>query len=67
MPIQQPTRRSYLVSITTRNAAQKTAMRNALWRFGGHEILPDLYLVALTTAEYQNLTRRFGAMRIKKQ
>lgn len=65
MATQQPMRKSYLVTITTSDPTQKTAMRNALWRLGGQEILPGLYLVALTPAEHQALARRFGGMRVR--
>lgn len=67
MATQQNIRQSYLVSLTARDQTQKTAMRNALWRLGGREILPGLYLVALTPAERQALARRFGELRLRAQ
>jgi hypothetical protein len=67
MSTPQPTRRSYLISVTTRDQAARTAMRNALWRLRASEVLPGLFLVALTDGERATLTRRFGEMRIKER
>lgn len=66
MSTQQLTRHSYLISITTHDRRERTAMRNALWRHGASEVLPGLFLVALTDGERQGLTRRFGKVRIKQ-
>lgn len=61
----QTRRKTYLISVTT--GEQRTAMRNALWVLGGSEILPGLFLVALTDGERQGLERRFGKVRIRQR
>lgn len=61
----QQVRKSYLISVTTGDRTQRTEMRNALWLLGGNEVLPGLFLVALTDGERQRLERRFGKIRIK--
>lgn len=53
-------RRSYIITLTTQDPKQKTAMRNALWRLGAKERLPGVYTASLTAAEYAQLSRRFG-------
>lgn len=59
-------RKAYLITLTTTDAVQRTAMRNALWRLGASEILPGLYLAYLTAAERQRLSHKFG-VRIREQ
>lgn len=60
-------RRSYLVTLPTTSQAQRTAMRNELYRLGAREILPGLYLAALTDGERQRLSQRFGGLRLRGQ
>jgi len=66
MPTHRYTRRSYIITLTTTDQKQKTAMRNALWRLGASELLPGLYVVKLTWPEYRKLANRFSKMQIEK-
>ena len=38
---------------------------NALFRHGGREVLPGLFVVALTQKERLTLVRRFGSARVR--
>lgn len=64
--MQPVTRRSYLVSLSSHDRQRRTAMRNALVRLGGSEILPGLFVVAMTAAERAELERRFADVRVKQ-
>ena len=67
MATQRPTRRSFLISIANGDQKQRTAMRNALCRQDGREILPGLFLVSLTDSEKATLMRRFGYLRVRQE
>lgn len=67
MATQQYIRRSFLIAITENDLKKRATMRNALWRLGGKEILPSLYIVALTPAERQALARRFRKIRVRER
>jgi len=58
-------RRSYLVSLTEHDRKQRVLMRNALGKLGGREILPGVFLVVLTGAEYADLAKKFGRLRLR--
>jgi hypothetical protein len=58
-------RRSYLISVSERGKTARTAMRNALFRLNGKEVLPGLFWVALTDEERAALGRQFGKVRIR--
>jgi len=61
----QQIRRPYLISVTTHEPSERTAMRNALWRLQAKEVLPGLFWVGLTDEEKQRLARRFVGMRAR--
>jgi hypothetical protein len=58
-------RRSYLISVSERGQTARTAMRNALFRLNGKEVLPGLFLVALSEEEKAALGQKFGQVRIR--
>lgn len=60
-------RRQYLISLSENDRARRTAMRNALHRHGAREVLPGLFMVALTEEERRDLSRRFGGARIRAE
>lgn len=64
-PMTTPHRRQYLISITENDRTKRTAMRNALHRHGAREMLPGVFVVALTEGERRALARRFGGARIR--
>lgn len=64
--MQRIVRRSYLVSLTNHDTKTRILMRNALGKLGGREILPGLFLVALTTEERSNLAKKFGTLRFRQ-
>jgi hypothetical protein len=63
----QNQRRSYLITLPTTSQTTRTAMRNELYRLGAREILPGVYLCALTDGERQQLSRRFAGVRLRGQ
>lgn len=65
--MQPEKRRSYLISITSDDKTERTAMRNALWRLHASEVLPGLFLVPMTQSERRALARRFSRLRIRGQ
>ncbi|MEZ4684177.1 MAG: hypothetical protein R2932_59200 [Caldilineaceae bacterium] len=67
MARQRPIRQTFLIPIVDKDQKQRTVIRNALYYFNGREILPNLFLVALTEAERQSLIRRFGRLRVRQQ
>ena len=64
--MQRIVRRSYLVSLANHDQKQRILMRNALGRVGGREILPGLFMVALTSEERTDLAKKFGALRFRQ-
>lgn len=64
--MQRIVRRSYLVSLANHDQKQRILMRNALGKLGGREILPGMFVVALTTEERAILAKKFGALRFRQ-
>lgn len=57
--------RTYTITVTERNATKARRIRTMLRNYGGREVLPNLFTVTLTPAEYKALTRAYDRLRVR--
>lgn len=58
--------RTYTITVTEKSATQARRIRTMLRNYGGREVLPNLFTVTLTPAEYRNLTAAYQRLRIRR-
>ena len=64
--MQRFTRRSYLISLSAHDQKQRTEMRNTLAKLNASEILPGVFVAALTPDERAKLTQKYANLRVKQ-
>lgn len=57
--------RTYTIAVTEKNESVARRIRIMLRNYGGREVLPGLFSVTLTPAQYKTITAAYRRLRIR--